>query len=1216
MSTVTSLGMNIISRYDRAGMLAARRDMAATGTAANKLGKALKTGLLVGTVAITAIGYEAIKSASQFQSSMKRIQTQGGQTAKSVASLSDSVLKLAPSTQQGPVELSKALLHLKLLGMDNASAMKALKTSSDLAAVGQADLEETTNALGGAWRTGIKGATNFSKAAATVNAIIGAGNMTMEDFNAALGTGILPSAKTFGLSMAQVGSALALFTDEGVPAQAAATRLRMSLSLLGAPSQAAEKWLKKIGLTGLDLANAMRSKDGIIGAIGLLKKHLDDSGLSAAKQSILLSHAFGGGRSSSAILSMLNNFDVLELKQKQVNDTIGNYGPAVVAQRKTAQAQLKILESAWQTLMIQIGNSGLLTLATKAIQGLISALSGVSNFVNHDAIPAFHTLTDVIRNIVPTQAIEGQFDRLKKSISGFVKSLGLGSIWDKLTKPPAMAKPDKIVKNRPYGTTAPKIQYGTGPTANPYGNTVPKAIITQKNYPYGTTAPKSIMRATAFPYGNVAAKITRGGNKPKAPSQGKVIADNLMSVFKNLDSGKVGALLGKILSKALSFAFKGLTDFGKLILDFVKNTDWISVGESAGKTLFPLAIGLMNGLVEGIVNPDMWKKHWLEIIISIVSLIPIGRAAGLLAKVFEKIPIVGKLITPLLKGIEGAGGKVEKGFVKLFGGVGRGIANAIKKEFPEATAAVGKFFGDIGKFFKDKWKLVTGFFEKGGGLEKFSEWMTTALIKGSKALGGLIKKWIINPILKPFAPAVRWLKDTGLKILSGFKTGITTAAKKIGTWVYNKIAVPWINIFKKATSWLKSAGGKIVTGMKNGIVSGAKSIGNWVKAKIATPWLNIFAKSISWLKSSGSKAVTGLKNGLTSGAKAIGSWAKTHIISPFTKAFSKAKTWLTTTGKNIIFGMYGGIKSGLGSAYNWVKSHLYNPIVSAIKKLFHIHSPSKVMHSLGGHVMSGFINGLLKTNIKDVVVNAFGSLPKAFKALFSEGLIHVGDFTSATIKKLGSIGGSIGNFFSGLFGGGGGGNGGAGVQRWKPYVQAVLSLLGQPLSWTDTVLRRMNQESGGNPKAINLWDSNAAMGDPSRGLMQTIGSTFNAYAGPYRSAGIYDPFANIYAGLNYALHRYGSLSALNRPGGYANGTPGAQSGWNWVGERGPELMYMRGGEKVVPNNRAMSGGGVHYHIHFDRPVIAGSQKAAEDMVVGAMRNAQRNGRIKKGTVNQ
>ncbi|NUV65644.1 peptidoglycan DD-metalloendopeptidase family protein [Streptomyces sp. CAI-121] len=129
-----------------------------------------------------------------------------------------------------------------------------------------------------------------------------------------------------------------------------------------------------------------------------------------------------------------------------------------------------------------------------------------------------------------------------------------------------------------------------------------------------------------------------------------------------------------------------------------------------------------------------------------------------------------------------------------------------------------------------------------------------------------------------------------------------------------------------------------------------------------------------------------------------------------------------------------------------------------------------------------------------------------------------------------------------LEGGDDGGNGGAGVQRWRGIVTQALGQVGQSLSLVNTTLRRMNQESSGNPKAVNRNDINWINGTPSVGLMQVIEPTFNAYAGKYRKTGpkMYgvsiDPMANIYASMRYALARYGSLSrAYNRPGGYALG---------------------------------------------------------------------------------
>ncbi|MEV5977485.1 phage tail tape measure protein [Streptomyces sp. NPDC052114] len=146
------------------------------------------------------------------------------------------------------------------------------------------------------------------------------------------------------------------------------------------------------------------------------------------------------------------------------------------------------------------------------------------------------------------------------------------------------------------------------------------------------------------------------------------------------------------------------------------------------------------------------------------------------------------------------------------------------------------------------------------------------------------------------------------------------------------------------------------------------------------------------------------------------------------------------------------------------------------------------------------------------------------------------------------------------FGGGGGDVGGSGVKRWSKVVLTALKMVGQPASLLPIVLRRMNQESGGNPKAINNWDINAKRGDPSRGLMQTIMSTFLAYAGKLKGRGIYDPLANVYASMRYALDVYGSLAkAYNRPGGYAGGGRPRAGETFWVGERGPELMQLGAG---------------------------------------------------------
>ncbi len=129
-------------------------------------------------------------------------------------------------------------------------------------------------------------------------------------------------------------------------------------------------------------------------------------------------------------------------------------------------------------------------------------------------------------------------------------------------------------------------------------------------------------------------------------------------------------------------------------------------------------------------------------------------------------------------------------------------------------------------------------------------------------------------------------------------------------------------------------------------------------------------------------------------------------------------------------------------------------------------------------------------------------------------------------------------------GGGGSGSGGDGsqgnlpkgnyanreqVMAWINQAFDVLKANGVPADKLNAegVLLMIENESSGNPQAINNWDSNAKAGHPSKGLMQTIDSTFESNKLPGHDD-IYNPVDNIIAGTRYALGRYGSIS--NVPG--------------------------------------------------------------------------------------
>lgn len=126
---------------------------------------------------------------------------------------------------------------------------------------------------------------------------------------------------------------------------------------------------------------------------------------------------------------------------------------------------------------------------------------------------------------------------------------------------------------------------------------------------------------------------------------------------------------------------------------------------------------------------------------------------------------------------------------------------------------------------------------------------------------------------------------------------------------------------------------------------------------------------------------------------------------------------------------------------------------------------------------------------------------------------------------------------------------GSGVDRWRPYVVRALDMLHLSSSLVGRVLKQIQTESGGNPKALGgddgLSDGRAM------GLMQVKPPTFAAYK-LHGHDNIWNGFDNLLAGLNYARHRYGdSLSFLGQGHGYANGGIATQP--SIFGEAGAEM---------------------------------------------------------------
>jgi SLT domain-containing protein/phage-related protein len=205
---------------------------------------------------------------------------------------------------------------------------------------------------------------------------------------------------------------------------------------------------------------------------------------------------------------------------------------------------------------------------------------------------------------------------------------------------------------------------------------------------------------------------------------------------------------------------------------------------------------------------------------------------------------------------------------------------------------------------------------------------------------------------------------------------------------------------------------------------------------------------------------------------------KTLLDSGMFPAYAKG------TGGGLLHQAWEGVKSVAGKAKD-----------IAVDVWSYLDKPSQLMKKVWDSI------GVSLPNID----GAFGLLAKGALSLIKD-------------KAIGFVKSKLEGFLS--LGSGGKGS----VTQW---IRAAMAITGVPSSWLGPLVTLAMHESGGNPRAINLWDSNAKAGHPSKGLMQTIDSTFNAYKLPGMND-IWNPVHNAVAAIRYMIARYGSIG--NVPG--------------------------------------------------------------------------------------
>ncbi|SCQ79538.1 tape measure protein [Propionibacterium freudenreichii] len=467
---------------------------------------------------------------------------------------------------------------------------------------------------------------------------------------------------------------------------------------------------------------------------------------------------------------------------------------------------------------------------------------------------------------------------------------------------------------------------------------------------------------------------------------------------------------------------------------------------------------------------------------------------------------------------------------------------------------------------------------------------------------------VASTILSAIGAVVGWLVGNVVPIISGVVGAIATAFG----WVRDRIGDAWNwirdNIIQPVIDWFTGTVVPIFMTIKDAIVNafnavkdGIGAAWDWIRNSIVQPVVDWFQSTIvAAFESVRDKIVdafNAVKDGVGrawDGLKDLAKKPVEFVVNTVAAGLVRAYNWVATKfgadevkEPHVEFanGGFAGREAGFASSpILWAEAgpEAYIPL-----------DPAKRTRSLGIWAKTGQMLGALPMADGGIIGNIIGGIGNAAAAIgnFIKSPIEwlmgrvrdlidgVGSspFAQIAAKIPGKIADDIGAWvkehMASIFGGGG-----SGSEAFDGWWNAAVAINPEMAPYKQIAATVAQNESGFNPNVMNNWDSNAAAGTPSGGLMQFIQPTFEAYRWPGFDnwMGAVD---QILAWWKYVNARYGG--PFNIPGiaslaggggyvGYAGGTLNAAAGTAWVGENGPELVDFGGGESVY-NRSQMDG---------------------------------------------
>ena len=322
--------------------------------------KGITASVMAAVAAVKSIA-NAFSKIAEFEQANANLSTILGKTADQITALTDSALALGRSTEYTASQVTSLQTELAKLGFNESQITKMQRSVLNFATAVGTDLASAAALTGSVLR-------GFGLRAEDTEDVLGAlavsTNKSALSFST-LASGlsiVMPVANSFGFSVKDTTALLGTLINAGFDASSAATATRNILLYLSD----SESKLNKL------LGEQVKTLPDLVSALGSLRERgvdLNTTLQATDKRAVAAFNALIDGASST-----------MELRNA-LEDTGGELERISTERLNTVEGSVKILQSAWEGLMLSLSNS------KGIIKSVLDSLTEFINVVNYMMFP-------------------------------------------------------------------------------------------------------------------------------------------------------------------------------------------------------------------------------------------------------------------------------------------------------------------------------------------------------------------------------------------------------------------------------------------------------------------------------------------------------------------------------------------------------------------------------------------------------------------------------------------------------------------------------------------------------------------------------------------------------------------------------------------------------------------------------------------------------------